>query len=248
MENTDNQIYFWLKNYVDNNYRGTEMHDFETFNELPIYDIETQIGKINKEIIRFSEMLDAGWPFLSYNFDEGIFKNNYYLESESNTLINMLSNTYNCKNIEECCNFLELNTFDLLQDETSELYRLIHNDILIVYSRCNILSSLVKKRKELQNPSLRDNSQQIKTTNYDLQWYGSQTDLIELTKALIVNGNLKGNQEVIFNTVQKTFNKQLNNIDQAITKFNSNSGESKFLKELANSLSEYISMKINKNR
>ncbi|GGK41925.1 MULTISPECIES: RteC domain-containing protein [Flavobacteriaceae] len=88
------------------------------------------------------------------------------------------------------------------------------------------------------------------TDNNILQWYGSKSELIELTKALIENGNLKGKQEDIFNTIQKIFNIKLNNIDQAITKFNSRNqeNETKFLDSLKSSLSKYIKTKLEKNR
>lgn len=83
-----------------------------------------------------------------------------------------------------------------------------------------------------------------------LQWYGNQTELIELIKALIENGNLKGKQEDIFDTIQKTYNFKLNNIDQAITKFNSRNqeNETKFLDTLKTTLSKYIETKLEKNR
>ncbi|TXG36988.1 RteC domain-containing protein [Seonamhaeicola maritimus] len=83
-----------------------------------------------------------------------------------------------------------------------------------------------------------------------LQWYGNQTELIELTKALIENGNIKGKQEDIFKRVQEVFNIELNNIDQAITKFNSRNqeNETKFLNILQSSLSKYIKNKLERNR
>ena len=89
-----------------------------------------------------------------------------------------------------------------------------------------------------------------KNRTKQLKWYGSQSELIELTKALIENGNLKGKQEDIFKEIQENFNFKLNNIDQAITKFNTRTEETetKFLNSLKKSLSEYISNKLNKNR
>ncbi|WP_425595480.1 RteC domain-containing protein [Polaribacter atrinae] len=83
-----------------------------------------------------------------------------------------------------------------------------------------------------------------------LKWYGAKSELIELTKALIENGNLKGKQEDIFNEIQEVFNIELNNIDQAITKFNTRNqeNETKFLDTLKNTLSKYIKSKLEKNR
>lgn len=81
--------------------------------------------------------------------------------------------------------------------------------------------------------------------NNTLQWYGTQSELIELTKALIENGNLKGKQKDIFEKIQKIFNVKLNHIDQAITKFNSRNQENdtKFLDTLKASLTNYIKAK-----
>jgi len=86
--------------------------------------------------------------------------------------------------------------------------------------------------------------------NQILKWYGTQAELIELTKALIENGNLKGKQEDIFDAIQKIYNIKLNNIDQAITKFNSRNqeNETKFLDTLKMAFSKYIKTKLEKNR
>lgn len=90
----------------------------------------------------------------------------------------------------------------------------------------------------------------ILVSNKTLKWYGTKAELIELTKALIENGNLKGKQEDIFRAIQEVFNIELNNINQAITKFNSRNqdNETKFLNKLQLSLSEYLKSKLEKNR
>lgn len=83
-----------------------------------------------------------------------------------------------------------------------------------------------------------------------LQWYGTQSELIELTKALIVNGTLKGGQEDIFKSMEKTFNIELKNVGQAITKFNIRNvgNETKFLDKLKSALYNFISTRLEKNR
>ncbi|WP_242121652.1 RteC domain-containing protein [Aestuariivivens sediminicola] len=99
--------------------------------------------------------------------------------------------------------------------------------------------------------NLIEKGEPTETSNINkLQWYGSQIQLIELTKALIENGNIKGKQEDVFKTVQEIFNVKLNNIDQAITKFNSRNqeNETKFLNSLQSALSKYIKNKLERNR
>ena len=77
-----------------------------------------------------------------------------------------------------------------------------------------------------------------------LKWHGTKTELIELTKALIENGTLKGKQEDIFNSIQSTFDVELKNIDQAITKFSTRGNETKFLDKLKDTLFKYITNKL----
>jgi hypothetical protein len=97
---------------------------------------------------------------------------------------------------------------------------------------------------------IKDVNHFIKNSDLSVQWKGNQSELIELTKALIENGNLKGNQEDIFEAIQENFNFKLNNIDQAITKFNwrNQENETKFLDTLKVSLSKYIKTKLDKKR
>ena len=80
----------------------------------------------------------------------------------------------------------------------------------------------------------------------ELKWYGSQAEIIELTKALLENGNLKGKQEDVFKAIQKTFDIELKNVNQAITKFNTREDKTKLLDSLKTSLSKYIRDKIDK--
>ncbi|PQJ76967.1 RteC domain-containing protein [Polaribacter glomeratus] len=83
--------------------------------------------------------------------------------------------------------------------------------------------------------------------NTNLKWFGTKSELIELFKALIENGNLKGNQEDIYKAVEQVFNIELKNIDQAITKFNTRENDTKFLDTLKTTLSQYITNKLDKN-
>jgi hypothetical protein len=93
-------------------------------------------------------------------------------------------------------------------------------------------------------------SNDLETKSTELQWYGQDTELIELTKALIENGNLKGTQKDIFIGIQKAFNIELKNIDQAITKYNfrHKKNETIFLDKLRSMLLNYISNKLEQNK
>ncbi len=88
-----------------------------------------------------------------------------------------------------------------------------------------------------------------KTLKSSLKWKGNQSDLIELTKALIENGNLKGSQKDIFIAIQEFFNCKLENIDKTISTFNNrkSGNETKFLNELNSTLFNYINDKLEKN-
>ena len=112
------------------------------------------------------------------------------------------------------------------------------------------LKQLELDKSVLDNLISQTNESIPTTKNETLQWYGTQTQLIELIKALIENGNLKGEQENIFKIIQRMFNFKLNNIDQAITKYNGRhqGDEAIFLKNLQNTFLNYIKDKDEKKK
>lgn len=236
--------------------RFMSAYEFEDFEGLSIYPKDKIIKIISKKIIKLSELLNRrnDHPFFVYNFTDGVFEEDAFIGNSFN---------YDDKFVQEITRFnLKIDTqkklFILFRDtffESSNKADFKYSSIYALYKEIKEdfflskkLEFLILKRKELTGDiSIKDN---LKKIDVNLQWYGNQSELIELIKALIENGNLKGNQKDIFNEVQKVFNFELNNIDQAITKFNERSQqtETKFLDKLKASLSKHISTKLNKNR
>ncbi len=88
-----------------------------------------------------------------------------------------------------------------------------------------------------------DNLQPIKPANVnDLKWNGTQTEFIELVKALIENGNIKGTQTETISKLSNVFNIKINNENKLINdiKTRNNGSETLFLDRLQKSLFDYI--------
>jgi hypothetical protein len=75
-----------------------------------------------------------------------------------------------------------------------------------------------------------------------LNWNGTQTAFIELVKALIENGNIKGTQTEIISKLSNIFNIKINNEDKLINdlKIRNHGSETLFLDKLQKSLFDYI--------
>ncbi len=75
-----------------------------------------------------------------------------------------------------------------------------------------------------------------------LQWQGTQTELIELVKALIQAGKVKGTQTEIITTFSKFFQKEINNPDKILQdiKKRNNGSETLLLDNLKKSLLDYF--------
>jgi RteC protein len=77
-----------------------------------------------------------------------------------------------------------------------------------------------------------------------LNWNGTQTDFIELVKALIQKGNIKGTQTEIINQLSAVFNFEIKNPNQTLTKLKTrnNGSETLFIDKLKKSLFDYITL------
>ncbi|MBC7642863.1 MAG: RteC domain-containing protein [Flavobacterium sp.] len=75
-----------------------------------------------------------------------------------------------------------------------------------------------------------------------LKWNGTQTEFIELIKALIENGNIKGTQTQIISKLSNVFNIVIKHPNKLITdiKKRNNGSETLFLDKLQKSLLDYI--------
>lgn len=84
------------------------------------------------------------------------------------------------------------------------------------------------------------------TTNVQskLNWQGTQTEFIELIKALIQNENIKGTQTEIIKTLSGVFNIEIKNPNKIITdiKNRNNGSETLFLDKLKKALFDYITV------
>ena len=250
-----NEIFIYFKKEIIRDVSSLiKTYELEYFNGLFIHQKDRRIELINEEIIQLNEVINKNFPFVSYNFVDGVFM-------EDSSFLDAFI-------FEEDC-IQEMLRLDLKNDIHTKLATLFRNTILPdrdkacfrntpIYNLYNEIQTdlyegkklefLILKRDELiGGVSIKVNSNEI---DNNLQWYGSKTELIELTKALIENGSLKGKQEKIFESIQKVFNFELKNIDQAITKFNTRhpETETKFLDKLKKSLVQYISNKLNKKR
>lgn len=90
----------------------------------------------------------------------------------------------------------------------------------------------------LENYSIKDVN-----SNKSLKWHGSKIDLIELSKALVENGTLKGTQKDIIDSLGAFFDIDTTNQDKTINdmKKRNNGSETKFLNSLKSSLYNFIS-------
>ena len=78
----------------------------------------------------------------------------------------------------------------------------------------------------------------------NLNWNGSQIEFIELVKALIENGNIKGTQTETIKSLSNIFNFKINNENKTINdiKNRNNGSETLFLDKLKKTLFDYITL------
>lgn len=143
-------------------------------------------------------------------------------------------------------------TFNIIfEDENKKHYHKIYNDFRessdgmekkVKQSRLSfakIISFLETKKSEIVT-----NSQIIMEAENTLNWNGNQTEFIELIKALIENGNIKGTQTEIISKLSTVFNIDIKNQNKLINdlKLRSNGSETLFLDKLKKSLYNYITL------
>jgi hypothetical protein len=125
-----------------------------------------------------------------------------------------------------------------------EYHGLIKN--IIDFILMNVLIELannIDKNKETKYLNSENNSF-LSSENNELKWHGTQTEFIELVKALIENGNIRGTQKVIINKLTSVFNIEINNPNKLINdlKKRNNDSETLFLDKLKKSLFDYITL------
>jgi hypothetical protein len=89
---------------------------------------------------------------------------------------------------------------------------------------------------------------EVRQNENTLNWSGSQTEFIELIKALIENKNIKGTQTEIISKLSNVFNIEIKNPNKLITdiKNRNNGSETLFLTKLQNTLFNYITRETKK--
>lgn len=165
----------------------------------------------------------------------------HFIESE----INFFTDCYNLTNDfnyeKELCTNKQL--LDIISLEIREFawddYDLEKCEKL-TYTYKKILSFLNDKKEQLTNEPQQLNYQQIETLN----WQGSQTEFIELIKALIENGNIEGKQSEIIRKLSYFFNINIKYENKLINdlKTRNNGSETLFLDKLKKSLLNFITL------
>ena len=109
-------------------------------------------------------------------------------------------------------------------------------EFINIFSLVGLFHDLILVEDALKNGNL--------TTfeNQKLNWYGSQTEFIELIKALIENNTLRGTQKAIIESTSVFFGLTINNPDKLIqdVKKRNTGSETLFLDKLKTNLYEYI--------
>ena len=106
------------------------------------------------------------------------------------------------------------------------------------------ISDLFVSFKKIVSDKIEKLPQTVPAPENLLNWNGTQTEFIELIKALIENGNIKGTQTEIINKLSNVFNIKINNENKLINdiKTRNNGSETLFIDRLQKSLFDYITL------
>lgn len=118
-------------------------------------------------------------------------------------------------------------------------------EVIITYPNGDSSSVKIDFKKHI-NIMVENDSLHMKKNNDEntLNWNGTQTEFIEIVKALIENGNIKGTQTEIISKLSNVFNIKINNENKLINdiKTRNNGSETLFLDKLQKSLYDYITL------
>lgn len=106
------------------------------------------------------------------------------------------------------------------------------------------ISDLFVSFKKIVSDKIEKLPQTVPAPENLLNWNGTQTEFIELIKALIENGNIKGTQTEIISKLSNVFNIEIKHPNKLITdiKKRNNGSETLFLDKLQKSLLDYITL------
>ena len=141
-------------------------------------------------------------------------------------------------------------TLNYLTDLGSDIDAVISESQLYTFHYIDFLNSFDYKKRDRSILSftkiidfLKIKKQNPKNDN-KLNWNGTQIEFIELVKALIENGNIKGTQTETIKSLSNIFNFKINNENKTINdiKNRNNGSETLFLDKLKKTLFDYITL------
>lgn len=100
------------------------------------------------------------------------------------------------------------------EDETKEEWLDLFRNRINTTDR---IKTFLEQRKQELARELNTTLGRVPATENLLNWKGSQTEFIELIKALIENGNIKGTQTEIISKISKVFNIDIKHPNKLIT-------------------------------
>ena len=121
---------------------------------------------------------------------------------------------------------------DLLIARTEELKTLKLNTFLGINNNIEKTNDITQQQPTETDPEK------------SLNWQGTQTEFIEMVKALIENGNIKGTQTEIIKSLSNVFNIKIKNENKLINdiKTRNNGSETLFIDKLKKTLFNYITL------
>jgi hypothetical protein len=217
-----------LKEYKETYSSRLENHisKYEDYDELHFINNELYLYQNCFTTVNVSER-----RIMEYNSDFEGYRNYYLNDFEFDEINN-----------EESTGSENYTVKDLIKNESKFLTDGYDLEI------CNQLTiSFLKIKSFLESKLLELESNEQKEIHLDktLNWIGTQTDLIELIKALIENGNIKvkkGEQGKTIEVISNFFNFPINNPNKLIAdlKIRNTESETLFLDKLKKTLFDYI--------
>jgi len=250
MENSIKELIEWLETLVsrddlitkfnikneDAEYYTSRYRPIIKINDYTKEELKTQLSKLKQEFINTNGVFDYDIfenkkiNFMKFRFSEyyRLFKNHRFKGTINNY------NSYRIQSEAE----RKTNYDTLLLSQKNDIQLELHFKMTL--QAFTEFESEHKTQKTEQTENKKTNN--IKS---DLKFKFTQTELVELTKALIDNKNIQGTQVKIFEYISEVFNTEINNEDQKIQniKGRNNGSETIFLDKLKNKIKDLTDKK-----
>jgi hypothetical protein len=143
----------WLKKYVQENSDSSIFtYKFEISNDLSLLPLNIQVETINQEILKYRNLLNTEFSlYTSYNFKNGNFDEDFYLENQVGDFLAALNKTYCTSDFNRLTENIEssLNkASELLENDDTEFSKVVRK-IVIDYVRSKFIDALTTKRQEI---------------------------------------------------------------------------------------------------